>query len=66
MKGRRHPGPPPDGEEDPDVLGGWLVGHEVAHGRTAYPRDPLPDGHLGSSEDLAFWGSVFDDEDEEW
>jgi hypothetical protein len=64
---RRRPPPsrPPRHEPQPDVLGGWLVGHDVAYGKSEYPGDPLPDGHLGSPEDLAFWGSIFDDEDEE-
>lgn len=39
---------------------GWMLGHEVAHGHDGFPGDPLPDGHLGSPSNLAFWGSVFD------
>ena len=45
-----------------DAIGGWLLGHELARGRTDFPGDPLPGGHLGRPADLAFWGSVLDDE----
>jgi hypothetical protein len=39
---------------------GWMLGHEVAHGHDGFPGDPLPDGHLGSPANLAFWGGVMD------
>ena len=50
----------------PDVIGGWLIGHAVAHNHDGFPGDPLPHGHLGSPANLAFWGSIFDEEDEDW
>jgi hypothetical protein len=49
---------------EPDVIGGWLLGHQVGRGHAGFPGDPLPDGHLGSPADLAFWGTVFDEEDD--
>lgn len=48
-----------------DVVGGWLLGHQIAHGHDGFPGDPLPGGHLGSPANLAFWGSVFDEDDED-
>jgi hypothetical protein len=45
-----------------NTLNGWLLGHEVAQGHHGFPGDPLPDGHLGSASDLAFWGGIFDDD----
>src|SRR4051794_34683073 len=49
-------------------VAGWMLGHAVAHDRTGFPGDPLPGGHLGSPANLAFWGGIGadpDDEDEE-
>jgi hypothetical protein len=61
------PWTPPDPVGVGDPIGGWLVGHHVAHDHDGYPGDPLPNGHLGSPADLAFWGSVFDEDDrDEW
>src|SRR4051812_7703751 len=65
----RRPGPPPRpprGRPDTaDVVGGWLLGHQIAQGHHGFPGDPLPGDHLGSPQDLAFWGGVFTDEDED-
>lgn len=63
--GQRPPAPP---DRIGDPLAGWLIGHQVAQGHDGFPGDPLPDGHLGSPSNLAFWGSVFDDDDpdEDW
>jgi hypothetical protein len=63
--------PPRDGDSRSDhdrggggYAAGWVIGHHLAHDRTDFPGDPLPDGHLGSATDLAFWGGLFaDDED---
>lgn len=63
----RHPQTLPDSIGAGDPIAGWLIGHHVAQGHDGYPGDPLPDGHLGSPSDLAFWGSVFDDDpDDPW
>src|SRR3954471_224665 len=66
------PGPvPPPAHRDPapgSPVAGWMLGHAVAHDRTGFPGDPLPDGHLGTPASLAFWGGLgtgMDDEDEE-
>lgn len=53
-------------EPQPDIIGGWLFGHYIAHDHDGFPGDPLPGGHLGSAANLAFWGSIFDEEDEDW
>jgi hypothetical protein len=64
----RPPGPPavPSPSVSPrDVghtIGGWLLGHQIEHGRHGFPGDPLPGGHLGAPADLAFWGSILDDD----
>lgn len=50
-------------DRDADVIGGWLLGHQLAQGGHAFAGDPLPGGHLGSPASLAFWGGVFEDED---
>ena len=47
------------------TVAGWQLGHAIAHGHHGFPGDPLPDGHLGNPADLAFWGSVFDDDVED-
>ena len=52
-------------EPMPDVIGGWWVGHAIAHDHQGFPGDPLPGGHLGSPANLAFWGLIFDDEEDE-
>lgn len=53
----------------PDAVGrtvaGWIAGHDIARGHRGFPGDPLPDGHLGSSANLAFWGSICDDDPDE-
>ena len=48
-----------------DDVGGWLVGHQIAQGQRGFPGDPLPGGHLGSAADLAFWGGIFDDDEDD-
>ena len=56
--------PEATGCDDPDAaepIAGWLLGHQLAHGDSGFPGDPLPDGHLGSPSSLAFW-SGFGDE----
>lgn len=63
------PAPTPLGRESGgSAAAGWLLGHELAHGHTDFPGDPLPGGHLGSPSDLAFWGGVMgdDEEEDEW
>ena len=42
-----------------------LVGHQVAQGHDGFPGDPLPGGHLDSAANLAFWGTAFDDDEDE-
>lgn len=53
-------------EPDPDdvarTTAGWLAGHELARGHHGFPGDPLPDGHLGSPANLAYWGSILADD----
>lgn len=45
---------------------GIMIGHAVAKGDTGFPGDPLPSGHLGTAANVAFWASMYDeDEDEE-
>lgn len=48
-----------------DPIGGWLLGHLLRKGHKEFPGDPIPDGSLGSAADLAFWGGVLDDDDED-
>ena len=48
-----------------DVVGGWMLGHQLAKGHHGFPGDPLPGGHLGAPQDLAFWGGIFDEDAEE-
>ena len=54
-----------ESREPPDHTAGWLLGHGIAHGQTGFGGDPLPGGHLGTPENLAFWGSIseFGDDD---
>jgi hypothetical protein len=60
------PAPKPLEHESDSAAAGWLLGHELAQRRTDFPGDPLPGGHLGSARDLAFWGGVMgDDEDDD-
>jgi hypothetical protein len=54
--------PAVSGEDVANTISGWMLGHEIAHGHTGFPGDPLPGGHLGSASDLAFWGGIFDDD----
>jgi hypothetical protein len=46
-------------------IAGWLIGHDIARGHHGFPGDPLPHGHLGSPANLAFWGGMFDESDDE-
>jgi hypothetical protein len=46
-------------------IAGWLIGHQIAQGKSGIPGDPLPGGHLGSPADLAYWGGMDEDEDED-
>ncbi len=54
--------PRPDGA---GPVAGWLLGHQIAQHHTGLPGDPLPGGHLGSPTNLAFWGGVFADDEED-
>jgi hypothetical protein len=55
----------PTTERNPDVIGGLIAGHFIAHGHDGFPGDPLPNGHLGSAANLAFWSMAFDEEDDD-
>ncbi len=57
--------PPSKPGSGTDDVGGWLVGHEVAHGSAGFAGDPLPGGHLGSASSLAYWGGMFDEDEDE-
>ncbi len=60
------PGPPGGrGPSGADPIAGWLIGHQIARGHAGFPGDPLPGGHLGRPVDLAFWGGMFTDDEEE-
>ena len=48
-----------------DSVTGLLIGHAIATGDVGFPGDPLPGGELGSPASLAFWGSMFDDDEED-
>jgi hypothetical protein len=54
-----------EGTPSAGAVEGWMIGHAVAHGHSGFPGDPLPHGHLGSPANLAFWGSLIDDDDED-
>lgn len=43
---------------------GVLLSHAIADGKHGLPGDPLPGGQLGSAANVAFWGSMFDDDEE--
>ena len=41
-----------------------MIGHAVANGHAGFPGDPLPSGHLGTPANLAFWGSMYDEDED--
>jgi hypothetical protein len=68
--GHRIPGAPvgppsTDSDAAGGTVAGWLIGHQIAHGKPGVPGDPLPGGHLGAPADLAYWGGMDEDEDED-
>ena len=67
---RQPPGPtaPPSSRLRPTPgapVAGWLLGHQIAHGHHGFPGDPLPGRHLGSPSNLAFWGGMFEEDEDE-
>jgi hypothetical protein len=78
VRARKNPAPPrqaarptvaPSSKQRPtpgDPVEGWLIGHQIANGHHGFPGDPLPGGHLGSPLNLAFWGGMFDEDEDEW
>lgn len=42
-----------------------MLGHAIAKGHTGFPGDPLPGGQLGTPASLSFWGSMYDDDEDE-